>query len=333
MEETKSPPPTTLRPGLAALLRTDQPTLQMSLETFLHVGLSGRSPQTVEWYRKRLSGLVAALGPDQPVGAIMDADLIDWYADLEHRTRRWGGRSSHPSTAGGLAADTLHGYARAVKFFFKWLTAKRVLHDDPSRDLPLPQLPKRKREGVRDSDAQAILDAAGDDLRDTALLKFIASTGCRRGGVANLRLADLDLGQRQATVIEKGSKQRPVFLTAGAASALSAWLAQRATLPVQPPDDDHVFLGSKNGQPWRPLTPNGVSSILTRYKRKLAIAGRASPHQWRHRWARKAIANHMPLGIVSQAMGHSGSKVTHDFYGQFDTDELKQAFDKYVDDD
>ena len=332
MEETQSSPPI-LKPGLAALLRAEQPTLQMSLEAFLRVGLTGRSDQTVDWYRKRLAPLVAALGPDQPIGAVMDADLIDWYADLEHRPTRWGGHSSHPAIDGGLAPDTLHGYVRAAKFFFKWLASKKVIHADPAVDLPLPQLPKRKREGVRDSDAHAILAAAGDDLRDLALLKFVASTGCRRGGVANLRLPDLDLEQRRASIIEKGSKQRPVFLTAGAVEALAAWLDHRAALPVQPPGDDHVFLGSKNGQPWRPLTPAGVSSILARYKRRLGITGRASPHQWRHRWARKAISNHMPLGIVSQSMGHSGSKVTHDFYGQFDLDELQQAFDKYVDDD
>jgi site-specific recombinase XerD len=73
----------------------------------------------------------------------------------------------------------------------------------------------------------------------------------------------------------------------------------------------------------------GVNEIIDRYKTKLDLQGRCSPHQWRHRWCRKQIQEGMPLTQVSQLAGHTSIVVTSDYYGTFAFNELQEAFDKY----
>jgi integrase len=72
-----------------------------------------------------------------------------------------------------------------------------------------------------------------------------------------------------------------------------------------------------------------VNEIIDRYKMKLDLQGRCSPHRWRHRLYRKQIQEGMPLTQVSQLAGHTSIVVTSDYYGTFAFNELQEAFDKY----
>lgn len=308
-------------------------TVIQAVETFLLAEMAGKSSQTAAWYRRRLVPMAEALGAGRPLIELMEADLIEWYHNLETRTRRYAGSSNRPEIEGGLSKDTLHGYVRAAKRFFSWLARKSILTADISADLKLPRLPRRGRKGLGDDQAGAILEAAQDSPRDYALIRFMESTGVRRGGVAHLLLSDLNLDseneriRRRATVREKGDKERTVVMTASALQALEAWLAVRPQV-----NDDHVFLGKAPGRPWRALTEVGISEILRRYKLRLGISGKVSPHQWRHRWCRKRLQEGMGLKQVSQLAGHEDIGVTAMFYGGFSIEELQDSYDKHVKD-
>ena len=205
---------------------------------------------------------------------------------------------------------------------------------DISADLTMPKLPRQGRKGISEANLTAILEAAKGSLRDYALLRFLESTGVRRGGIEDLRLSDLDLDnpderlRRRATVREKGEKERTVIMSREALRALLVWLEARPDVPY-----DHVFLGHSPGQPWHDLSVEGISGILSRYPRRLGIVGACSPHQWRHRWAHHRLHKGMELSQVSQLLGHEDVAITVRFYGQFTVDQLQEAYDRYSDDE
>jgi integrase/recombinase XerC len=213
---------------------------------------------------------------------------------------------------------------------FKWLYKRGILVANLAADLELPKLPRHLRNGISDDNLLAILDSARNNPRDYAILMFLAITGARRAGVSNLLLEHLNLGaedarlRRRVTVLEKGDKERIVLLNQEALEALEAWLLVRPEVA-----DRHVFLGQRPGEDWHPLTPSGISQIVERYKQRLGLTGRTSPHQWRHRFCRRKLQQGMDLSQVSQLAGHEDPAITIRFYGGFDIDQLQASFDQH----
>jgi site-specific recombinase XerD len=172
-----------------------------------------------------------------------------------------------------------------------------------------------------------MLAVAASSPRNYCILKLFQTTGMRLGGLTSLRLRHLNLDspnpqrRRQIEVTEKFSKQRTVFIDEPTLLALLAWLAVR---PVSP--TDHLFVSS-SGQP---LTLSAVSQIVRRIGQRAGVTEPCSPHQWRHRFARRLAENGMPLGQISQILGHSDVSTTVKHYGIFAIGELQNNYDKYL---
>jgi integrase/recombinase XerD len=71
--------------------------------------------------------------------------------------------------------------------------------------------------------------------RNIALVELLASSGCRISEVIALNVQDIDIVNRTAIVMGKGSKERQIFFSASAAEALKAyWRVRRAWQPTDP---------------------------------------------------------------------------------------------------
>lgn len=294
-------------------------TLGNAVATFLDTELLASSNETVKWYRARLRLFVAALDTERDLASITERDLIVWYKALEERTQ------AEPPD---LSVDTFHGYVRAVRRLFKWLYEKRITVTELWPVLKLPTLPEQERKGVDDTNVTKLVDAARDwSVRDYAIMLFVRDTGARRGGVATLKLSDINIEApephcRRVTVHEKGRRIRKVFLTPESLEALRNWMAVRKS------KTQYVFVDERPGKD-SGLKPGGISQIVNRYKQKLEITGRCSPHQWRHRFARIRLIDGVPLNIVSQMLGHKSVVVTARFYGNLLADELQNIYDEH----
>ena len=298
---------------------TEDFTLSKAISMFLDIEFAVSSTQTTIWYRTRLSLFKKKISVNR-VSQIKEHHLWYWYKNLQSRVVK------DASDIEKISVHTQHGYIRAVRRFLKWSFRRGLIESDLTHDLKLPKLPKGGKKGISDYDVNTLLEATMPNTRDYAILRFIESTGCRRGGIANLRLSDLNLEEpgvlsRRATVLEKGSKERIVFLSNEAISALRSWLKERES------NSNFVFISFNNRNSG--LTPSGVSQILQRYKGKCGLEGKVSPHQWRHRHGRKLTEAGMPLGLVSQVLGHTNVAVTNDYYGMFAVGELQRALENY----
>lgn len=312
-------------------------TLGGAYELFMGQALLGLSGETLSWYSRKLGSLVETLGPDLLLNELTAGELLTWRRELENRDTRYSkGESTRPEVQGGLSPWTLRGHIRAARRFTKWCKRSGLIDNEFLEVLKLPRLPRHGRKGASDGDIKLILQEAmtgGSEHaeRDYALLAFLAVTGCRRGGVANLRLADLNLDaddarlRRRVTVREKGDKERAVFLTAEGVRALEAWLRVRPKVK-----GDAVFLAKSPGQSWHPIKPAGVSAILRRYADRLGIQGQVNPHSWRHWRARKWLEDGLDLSQVSQLLGHEDVSTTVSFYGIFSPGSLQEAYDKVM---
>lgn len=294
-------------------------TLSQALESFLR-SRGGMSANTVTWYQARLEPLVEFLN-DVNLDLVSVEDLRKWSEDLRERGSRYTSPDSRrPEVEGGLSTWTLHAHIRAAKTFFRWLVKEKRLEENPAARLELPKLPKTAKQGIKPSDMKLMLEAAQAEPRDYALVRFLADTACRVGGIAHLRLSDLDLEAGEAVVCEKGEKERVVYMGRATCAALVAWLAVRPNLPKC----QSVFVGKRGG-----LTESGVYQVLKRLAKRAGVTLRWNPHQWRHGAARGLLKRGANLAQVSQILGHSNVSVTVTFYGTLEREELRSAHSKH----
>lgn len=260
-----------------------------------------RSPATVEWYARRLAPLVDALG-QRPIAELTVDELRTWRAELSSRK---------------VSGWTFHAYVRSAKRLFAWLVKEGHLSSSPAARLELPRTPRDPPPAISEADMQTIIQGARGIAREYALCLFLADTGCRLGGVAGLKIEDLDLTTGRALVKEKGSKTRQVYFTRRTGRALRTYIGARRTGPV--------WLGIKSGHVGEPLKACGIYQAIKRLAKASKVVGRCNPHSWRHRAARGWLKRKASLGVVSQLLGHSGVAVTARFYGSFTDDELRAA--------
>lgn len=278
-------------------------TVSRALSLFL-VSLEGvKSPTTITWYRQRLAGLEAQLGR-KGIGRVKVSDLRLWRGALSRRKK--------------LSVWTVHGHVRAARRLFAWLVQEGRLKVSPAKRLELPKLTYEPRKGIDYSDMLKMVAAARGSPRDHALVLFLADTACRCGGVANLRVEELELARCRAVVMEKGSKTRTVYLTRRTCDALRTYIGGRRT--------GAVFLSRWTGVG---LKPGGIYQVLERLAAAAGVTDRWNPHSWRHGAARGMLRRGANLAQVSQILGHSDVSVTVRFYGSFVDEELAAAHARY----
>ncbi len=175
----------------------------------------GRSPRTVDSYREKLSHLLAYLG-DMSVTSITVNDLRRYLADQWDKD---------------LSRFTVGGRVRSFKRLFNWLVIEGEIDASPAQRIVTPNPDPQEIKAVDPDDLAAMLGTCNSesdlDQRDKAIMLTLIDSGARVQGLAGIRIANLDLDNRCATVTEKGSKTRLVAFTQPTVEALKAWLEVR----------------------------------------------------------------------------------------------------------
>jgi len=278
---------------------------------------NGRSPETVEAYREKLSYLLTSLG-DVAIEAVTVAELRGYVAGQLARVQ-----------AGELSPFTVAGRVRALKRLFSFLVEEELLGANPARRIKPPRPRRVTPKGIAHRDLIALLEStqAGSllDLRDRAIILLLADTGCRLGGLCGLRLGDVDLEARRAEVTEKGEKTRAVYFLEMTAAALRAWLEARPAA-----DTETLFLSMDRwGNAQGPITGVTVARMLARRAKRAGIEGKVNPHSFRHAFARDFLMSGGDLGALSDLLGHADVLVTKAFYGVLTGEDLRRKHAEY----
>lgn len=281
----------------------------------------GRSQRTVDDYQFKLARLLDFLG-DVDVATIRTHDLRDYVVALRAQSSRYANSPARPEIAGGLAAASIAGYVRAVKRLFRWLVDECELETNPAARLKVPAVPRGEPKAYQRSDLVALLRATAGDTplqrRDRALLLVLADTGCRVGGLAGLRIGDVEPDRSRARITEKGSKSRFVYYSAATSRAIQAWL------DVHPNPASGILWPNLGTVGASALTIEGIRQVLKRLGKRAGVAGPINPHAFRHGFAKQYLLQGGDLASLADLLGHSDVSVTWQFYAVFADDELAE---------
>lgn len=284
---------------------------------------------TRKLYSYSMRSLLDDLG-DMKLKAISPDDLQRW------RNRLDKARSASTRNRGKKLSDyTKHKMVRQVKHFFNWCVKRGWLERSPAALLEFPKLPQGEPpKAISDEDLERLLAVALREKlpREYALLRLLAETGCRLGGLLGLRLGDINLERRRAWVREKGKKTRQVSFGQQTKISLQVWLIERPCYLKGGSkrnkncqrNDDKLFLGRQGN-----LTESGVYRMLQKLALKAGVEGRYNPHSFRHGLARRLLEHDADIGTVSRILGHSDISTTHEFYACWTQEELMQRHRRY----
>jgi len=213
----------------------------------------------------------------------------------------------------GLGARSAARRLSAFRQFFHFLVVEGARHDDPTRALDAPRLPRALPKYLDEGETEALIEAVGkrtgpEGARLACLVELLYGAGLRVSELVGLPLAAAQRDPRFLLVRGKGDKERLVPLGEKARAALAAYLEERWR-----------FLQDGKTSPW--LFPSrGREGHLTRRRcgqlmKELALeAGldpaRLSPHVLRHAFASHLIDHGADLRSVQEMLGHADIATT-----------------------
>lgn len=214
---------------------------------------------------------LATLPPDQrpaDVAELTRAHVEDFL----------GARGDH-----GDAPSYIHQHWRNLRAWLNYLVKDEEIDKSPLRGLSEPTVPKKSIPVVPDDQITALFTVCRGrgfaEVRDTAIIRLLFSTGGRRAEVGTLEVDDVDLENDEIHVLGKGRKDRRIPFGAKTGQALDKYLRARARqrwahLP-------NLWL-STSGR--GALSPSGIGQMLERRARQAGIE-HVHPHLFRHKLA------------------------------------------------
>ena len=244
------------------------------------------SDNTVAAYRNDLNQFYNFLQthyPELPDWSDVDEELVSAY--VEHMKEQ------------PYAASSVARKVAAIKSFFNYLAAGKLLDENPTEDSA--------------EDAARLLAAPAQNrspksLRDRALLHLLYATGMRVSELVALQVDDLDLERQQLFCPGKEGESRLLPFDAATAARLKDYLENGRPHLLKHEEEQALFLNHRGRQ----LTRQGLWLIIKAYARQVNLSEDVTPHTLRHSFAAHKVEGGADLQQVQQLLGHANISTT-----------------------
>lgn len=231
-------------------------------------------------------------------------------------------------TRQGLSAKSRARHLIAVRGFYKYLTAEKMVSVNPLKDIDIPKTGKHLPCVISVIEVEALLDACdaatSKGQRNLAMMEIMYGAGLRVTELVCLKVADVNLEAGLVRVMGKGAKERIVPIGSKAKDAATLWLDQGRPMALKQLSSDFLFTARAG----RPMTRQSFWKIIKKYALAAGIARPVSPHTLRHSFATHLIEGGADLRSVQTMLGHSDISSTQ-IYTHISRDYLIQMHHEF----
>ena len=199
----------------------------------------------------------------------------------------------------GLVTQSINAHLVAIRRFYTYLQDEEgaQLENPVHRGMAL-RVPSPLPRHLKDVDVARFFQQVKTS-RDKAIFMLMLRCGLRVDEVAHLTLGVIDYNRSQIIVRRgKGNKDRVVFISNDAASALAAYLRKRPITREQ-----KIFLVEKGTYRGQPISVRGIQKRIEYYSKKAELP--VSCHQLRHTMATQLLNADADLVTIQDLLGHS----------------------------
>jgi site-specific recombinase XerD len=274
---------------------TDAGVLETMVSSFeLHLRAEHKSEKTISTYLDAARWFAAA--------HLLPAGVTDWADVRARHVQQW---------MVWLLASYADSYAsnqfRALQQFFRWHATEDPdePRPNPMAKLSPPKVADKLVPVIVDDELDAMLVACKgggfENRRDYVVISLFKDTGIRLAELAGIRLPDVNIGNREATVTGKGDKQRTVRFSYDTARALDRYLRERARHRLA--RSPGLWLGIRGG----PMTSSGIAQMIERRGREAGVD--INPHKFRHTFSHNWLDNGGAEGDLMELNGWSSPQM------------------------
>lgn len=262
--------------------------------------IEGRSPQTIERYKYIVTKMLEQMN-------VQIRQITVFHLRSYLMKQKVLGKSDR----------TLEGEREVFSAFFGWLYKESLLKTNPAANLSPIKCPKKVRLPYSEVDLEKLKEACICS-RDKAIISFLFSTGCRISEVCQLNREDVDLTNKECTVLGKGNKERTVFINDVTVMLIKRYMYERM--------DEYPSLFAGKGS--ERMTPGGVRAMLKRLEEKSGVE-HVHPHRFRRTLATELIDHGMPIQEVASILGHDKLDTTMT-YVYVSKSNVRSSYNKYM---
>lgn len=286
----------------------EAPKTETSNDEFLKMFLDakrieGCSDRTIKYYRVTIEHLLKnVVSPIRKITTeMMRAYLVD-YQKINN-----------------CGKTTVDNIRRNISSFFSWLEEEDYILKSPMRRIHKIKTQKTVKNIISDEEIEKLRDNC-KNIRDTAMIDLLYSTGIRVGELVKLNIEDIDFSERECVVFGKGDKERRVYFDAKSKIHLKNYIESRK--------DNNPALFVTLNAPYDRLKISGVEIRIRELGRMLNLE-KVHPHKFRRTMATRAIDKGMPIEQVQKILGHSQIDITMQ-YAIVNQNNVKASHRKYI---
>lgn len=267
---------------------------------------------------KLFDEFIAAL-PDPRTLETADSDNIrDWMERLMEQ---------------GRSAAYVNRSLAALRTFYKFCFAQRVVAVDPAHGVVGPKKEKRLPRFFREGDMDKLLDSfdeaepTGDDksrlgdMRKRAIINVLYHTGLRASELISLDDSMVDMVANQLKVTGKRNKQRMVPFGEDLHNVLKEYVTLRDRVVDR--QDDALFVDNKGKR----VTYNTVRQIVKTEMSAVSSLDKCTPHVLRHSFATSMLNHDANLESIKKLLGHQSLNTT-EIYTHTTFEQLKKIYNE-----
>ena len=217
----------------------------------------------------------------------------------------------------------------SLRSFFKFLTKKNIIEDDPSTLIEATKTASKSEPVyLTEQEINAFLAAINNydsknQARDLAINKVFLYCGLRISELVNLDLEDINYVDNSIKFYGKGNKERYVPLHPEAMTAIENYLPLRKKIKAKDKDSEKALFLSNRGNR---ISQRTIQIMVKKYAKKATIKNpdRITPHKLRHSFATMVYKETKDLRIIQELLGHSNISTTQ-IYTHTDKKQRKDA--------
>lgn len=202
-------------------------------------------------------------------------------------------------------SSSINRILSSLKNYYDYLEYKHLIEYNPLKDLNRPKKEKRLPNFINNNDYEKIIKKSLERTdfigrRNTLLLELLYSSGIRISEALNIKIKDINMGDKSIRILGKGSKMRIVYFGEYAKEYLEEYLKVRNS------SSEYLFLNKNNTL----LTRRGAEYIISNLVKTSLLKKKVTPHTFRHSYATEMLNNGADIRSVQELLGHSSLSTT-----------------------